>query len=137
MTIHQTERLKKINLTIDGNETSCQLTSWTLDLGEQDGDRIYTYCDDSFIEDADNEPTLDLKYLSDWTEDGISTFLWENKGEVVAFVLDHHPDVAGEHVRWTGNVKIKTAPVGGDVREREMTEVTLQIVGDPAFSRVG
>jgi len=131
-------RLKKINLSIDGTSGfECQLTSWNLDPGVQDGDRVYTYCDDSFIEDTDNEPTLDLKFVSDWTAAGISTFLWENAGLEAAFVLDHHPDIVGEHVRWTGNLLVKAPAVGGDARDTEMTEITLQVIGDPVFTRVG
>jgi hypothetical protein len=41
-------------------------------------------------------------------------------------VLDHHPDDATSHVRFSGKVLIQPAPVGGDARETEMTEITLQ-----------
>jgi L-ascorbate metabolism protein UlaG (beta-lactamase superfamily) len=139
MTVHQ-RRLKMITLTIDGNEFQCQVQTWTLDPGTNDGDRQYTFCDDpannSFIEETDNEPTLDLKFFSDWRSAGFSTYLWQHQGETVDFVLDHHPDITGEHVRWSGKVLVRPGPVGDDARTTEMTEVTLQIVGDPTFTEV-
>lgn len=129
MSVHQ-RRLKLITFTLDGVAFECQLNSWTLDPGSNDGDRQYTYCPDGqFVEETDDEPTLQLKFFSDWRSAGISNFLWSNANETVGFVLDHHPDIVGEHVRWTGQVLIKPAPVGGDARTTEITEITLSVVG--------
>jgi hypothetical protein len=123
-------RLKLINFTVGGTAFECQLNSWNLDPGAEDGDRQYTYCPDgAFIEETDDEPTLELTFFSDWRSGGISDFLWSNANTEAAFVLDHHPDIVGEHVRWSGKVLVKPAPVGGDARATETTEVTLQIVG--------
>lgn len=122
-------RLKVLNLTIDGQSVDCQLTSWTLDPGKDDGDVQYTYCPDgSYIEETDPEPTLDITFLNDWTSTGFSTYLWEHNGETADFVLDHHPDIPGEHVRWTGQLIVKPGPVGGDRGDTDQTEVTFQIV---------
>lgn len=123
-------RLKIIQFTIDGTSYECQLNSWTLDPGTDDGDRQFTFCPDGqFVEETDDEPTLELKFFSDWRSAGISDFLWSHANEEADFVLDHHPDIPGEHVRWTGTLLVKPAPVGGDARDTETTEVTLQIVG--------
>lgn len=142
MSVHQ-KRLKVINLTIGGTSFECQLNSWQLDPGVKDGDRQYTYCPDgTFVEETDDEPTLELKFFSDWRSAGISDFLWSNPNTVANFTLDHHPDIVGEHVRWTGQVLIQPAPVGGDARDTEMTEITLMIIGSVAagtlvYSRIG
>lgn len=123
-------RLKQITFTVGGLSFQCQIRTWNLDPGTQDGDRQYTYCPDgAFIEETDDEPTLELTAFSDWRSDGFSDFLWQHANETVDFVLDHHPDIPGEHVRWSGQVQIKPGPVGGDVRTTEVTEVTLPIVG--------
>lgn len=123
-------RLKLITLTIGSSAFECQLNSWKLDPGTKDGDRKYTYCPDGmFISETDDEPTLELKFFSDWRSAGISDYLWANENVVAAFVLDHHPEIVGEHVRWTGSVLIKPPPVGGDARDTEVTEITLQVVG--------
>lgn len=129
--VHQ-RRLKVINFTIGALAFECQLRSWTLNPGVQDGERVYTYCSsgpNSFIEETDDEPTLQLTFFSDWRSNGVSDFLWSNNNTEAAFVLDHHPDIVGEHVRWSGSVLVKPPAVGGDARITEVSEVTLQIVG--------
>lgn len=133
----QVRRLKLLELTIGTVSVECQLNSWTLDPGTQDGDRLYTYCPDGVaIAETDNEPTLQVKLYADWRATGFSDFVWSNPNTVVAFTLDHHPDIPAEHVRWTGQLLIKPAPVGGDVRGNEETEMTFQIIGDPVYTRV-
>lgn len=128
MSVH-TRKLKIIEFTIDESEFACQIASWTLDPGLEDGDVQFTFCPDgSFIEETDPQPTLDVTFYSDWRSDGVSAFLWEHQGEVADFVLDHHPDIPEEHVRWTGQLIVKPGPVGGDAREYEQTEVTFQII---------
>ncbi|PXY17349.1 hypothetical protein [Prauserella flavalba] len=129
MSVHQ-RRLKLINFTAGGIAFECQIRSWILDPGTQDGERQYTYCPDGqFVEETDDEPTLQLTAFSDWRSNGFSDFLWTHANEEVEFVLDHHPDIPGEHVRYTGKVLIKPGPVGGDSRTTEITEVTLPIIG--------
>lgn len=140
MSIHQ-RRLKIITFTLDGVSFDCQITSWTLDPGIKTGDRVYTYCSagegqNSFIEETDGEPTLELKFLSDWTENGISDYLWSHNMETADFVLDHHPDIPGEHVRWSGQVQIQAPPAGGDARDTETGDITLPIIGVPVYERV-
>jgi hypothetical protein len=142
MTVQQ-RRLKLINFTIGATSFDCQINSWKLDPGVKDGNRMYTFCPDGqFIEETDDEPSLELKFFSDWRSGGISDFLWANPNTVANFTLDHHPEIVGEHVRWAGQVFIKPAPVGGEARVTELTEITLQIVGSLAagtlvYSRIG
>lgn len=126
----QQRRLKLINFTLDNISFECQINSWSLDPGTKDGNRQYTFCVDGiFIEETDDEPTLDLKFFGDWRSAGISDYLWTNENKIANFTLDHHPLIIGEHVRWSGQVLIKPFPVGGDARTTEASEVTLQIVG--------
>ncbi|HET6291018.1 MAG TPA: hypothetical protein VFG15_30275 [Amycolatopsis sp.] len=126
MSVHK-KRLKLITLSIGSNSLECQVNSWKLDPGVKDGDRKYTFCPDGeFVEETDAEASLELKLFSDWRSAGFSTFLWNNPNTEATFVLDHHPDDPDSHVRFSGKVLIQPAPVGGDARETEMTEVTLQ-----------
>ncbi|MBN6037475.1 hypothetical protein [Amycolatopsis sp. 195334CR] len=136
MGIHQ-KRLKVIEFTIDGTSFECQVNTWNLDPGIEDGDRLYSFCPDGeAVEETDPEPTLEIKFFSDWRSNGISAYLWEHNGETAEFELNHHPNVPGEHVKWTGELIIKPGPAGGEVRETEFTEVTFQCVGLPVFERV-
>ena len=43
-------------------------------------------------------------------------------------VIGISPDDAASHVRISGTLLVQPAPVGGDARETEMTEVTLQVI---------
>lgn len=141
-TPHQ-RRLKIITFTIGGTDYSAQVTSWTLDPGIKTGNRIYTFNmngegTNDFIEETDGQPTLMLKFLSDWTTSGLSTYLASNSMTVATFALDHHPDIVGEHVRWTGSVQLQAPPNGGDSRVTEIQSITMPILGAvPTFTWVG
>lgn len=131
-------KLKVITFTIDGDDYACQLTSWTLDPGIPDGDTVFTFCPDGeAVDEGEPNRTLQLNFLSDWSVTGISHILTSNSGAEVPFVLDHHPDIPTQHVRWTGVVKLKAPPVGGEARALERTEVTLKVVGEPDYEHVG
>lgn len=140
MTIHKRKmKLVEFSLGSDPDDVAfeCQLNTWNLNNNTEDGDKIYTLCPDGEdTEDTDPDYSIDLTFFADWRSEGISDFLWANDGETMALKLDHHPDIPGEHVRWTGQVKIKAPSVGGEARENEMTETTLQFIGKPVYTRV-
>lgn len=141
MTVHQ-RRLKIVTFTIAAVDFSCQLKSWTLTAGIKTGSRVYTYCSagegqNVFIEETDGEPALTLKFLSDFTSGGISDYLWANNMTTAAFQLDHHIDIVGEHVRWSGSVQIQAPDVGGDARTTEESDCALPIIGTPVYARIG
>lgn len=136
MTIHN-RKLKLITFSFGGTNFECQIRSWKLSNGTDDGDKIYTFCPDGEArEEADPDYSLELGFFSDWRSGGISDYLVANDGTTVAFTLDHHPDIPAEHVRWSGSVKIKAPDVGGDARGTEMQEITLPIIGKPTYVRV-
>ena len=139
-------KLKFITFTLDGTDYQCQVQTWNIANNTDDGEKFYSFCTDGttfdeadteFREEADDDYALEVTFFADWRSAGISDFLWANDQTNVTFQLDHHPDIAAEHVRWNGTVKIKAPSVGGDVRTTEMTEVTLPIIGKPTFTRVG
>lgn len=131
-------KLKQIEFSIGSTAYQCQVQTWTLQNNTEDGERYYTQCPDGeFREEADPDYALELTFFSDWRSDGISDFLTAHDGELVTFQLDHHPDIPGEHVRWTGELYVKAPSVGGEARATETTEVTLQIKGKPTYARVG
>jgi hypothetical protein len=135
-------RLKIISFTLDGVEYSTQITSWKLSAGIKTGDRTYTFSSSGeghnvVIAETDGEPTLDIKFLSDWSADGISSYLWANNMTTVDFTLDHHPDIVGEHVQFSGQVQLQAPDTGDDARADEIQEITLPILGSiPEYARV-
>lgn len=129
-------KIKIVQFTLEGNSFECQIKNWKIVNGTGDGERFYAQCaDGEFFEDAEPEYSLELEFFSDWRLNGISDYLVTNDQETVAFQLDHHPDVAAEHVRWTGDAKVKAPDVGGEGRTTEMTTVTLPIIGKPVYTR--
>jgi hypothetical protein len=140
MAVPQSRKLKIITFTLAGTQFQCQLKSWTMNNNTEDGEKFYTYCgvgaEGEFREEAEPDYSLDLTFFADWRLNGISDYLTANDQATVAFVLDHHPDIAGEFVRWSGNLKIKAPSVGGEARTTEMTETTLPCIGKPAYTRM-
>lgn len=135
------QRLKIISFTLGGVEYSAQITSWKLSAGIKTGDRVYTYSirgegHNVVIEETDGEPTLEIKFLSDWNSGGLSDFLWTNNMETVDFTLDHHPDIPGEHVQFSGQLQLQAPDTGDDARASEIQDVTLPILGAiPEYTR--
>jgi hypothetical protein len=132
-------RLKIITFTIAGVDYSCALNQWSMINNTVDGDKTFTYCGNpsEFRTETDDNWSLQVKFYADWRLNGISDYLIQNTRNVAAFQLDHHPDIVGEHVRWTGNVVLKAPSVGGDIRALEETTVSLLILGLPSYTRVG
>lgn len=129
-------RLKVITLDLDGDNYECQVKTWNVANNTGDGEQMYTFCPTGvFRESADDDYALELTFFADWTTTGISDFLTANDGEDVTFQLDHHPDIVGEHVRWAGTVRVKAPSVGGDYGVTEESQVTLQCIGKPVYSR--
>lgn len=141
MAIHQ-RRLKILTFTIGGLSFDSQVTSWKLSYGIKTGTRIYTFSSagegsNAFIEETDGEASLQVKGLADFTSGGVSDYLIANSMVSAAFVLDHHPDIVGEHVRWSGNLQIQAPDSGGDARTTEMFDLTMPIIGIPVYARIG
>ncbi|MEV6693370.1 hypothetical protein AB0M35_18060 [Micromonospora sp. NPDC051196] len=136
MSVHQ-RKIKQIVLSIGSETFQCQVRSWKMNNNTEDGEKIHTQCPEGEVrEEADPDWSLDLTALADWRENGFSDWLTMHDGEVVDFSVDHHPDIPAEHVRWEGKLNIKAPSVGGEARETEQTEITLQCVGKPVYSRV-
>ena len=137
MTAHN-RKLTKVTFTLDGTAYQAQLKSWTMNNNTDDATVFYVFePGEEFAEPADPSWSLDCSFYADWRSDGISDFLMAHDEEDVALVLDHHPDITGEHVRWAGTIHLKAPNVGGDVRATEELSTTLTFVGKPVYSRVG
>lgn len=141
--VHQ-HRLKICVFSLATTNFTVQLNSWTMQNNTALGTKTFTYAGDSMVgqnsefrTDTDNDYALALKFFSDWRSGGISDFLIVYNRSYVAFQLDHHPDLTGEHVQWSGTCQVWAPSVGGDVRITEETTVTLPVFGTPAYARIG
>lgn len=122
-------RHKQIEFEIGvGNRFECQISNWTLDPGEQDGDYMFTLCPDGeFTEETDPQATLAITYFADWRSGGLSDYLWANRGTVAAVRIRQHPQLVGETVQFAGSLRLKAPPTGGEARSTETQEVTFQV----------
>lgn len=139
---HQ-RRLKILTLTVDATEISGQLKSWKFDPAFSLGDPQYTFAKEgdghnSYYEEVDPKPTLQLTFLDDWRSAGISNFLWTTAPlTVVDFQLDHHEDVPAEHITLTGSLVVLPHPIGGDVRTTEQSEQTFSVLPGYTYDHPG
>lgn len=136
MSIHATT-LKYVSIVIGGNEFRAQIRTWNLVDNTDDPDSIFTYGPDGQNEDTEEATpswALELTFYSDWrTPTGLNHYLWSNHGQVAAFTIGHNLGVDGSDPEFTGEVKLKRTSVGGDVRTKEVTELTLPLVGEPDY----
>lgn len=143
MTAPHQRRLKIMTLIIDGSAYDGQVNSFTLDPNAKAGNQQYTYSSagegqNSFYEETDDQWSLKLKFFSDWRDGEISDILSDpaNNKKVVDFQIDHHPDIVGEHIRWTGQMMILMPAIGGDTRTTESQDVTFPVIGEPVKERM-
>lgn len=136
--VHQ-HRLKIVTFVLATTDYTVQLNSWTMQNNTALGTKTYSYAGDvsEFRTETDNDYSLALKFFSDWRSGGISDFLITYHRLYANFTLDHHPDIVGEHVRWSGTCQIWAPSVGGDARITEETSVTLPVLQIPAYTRIG
>lgn len=153
MTVHN-RRLKFLQISVgeldspdeaDEIAFGCQVEAWQIVNNTPDGDKRFGFCydpdqtdaenalDGEFREEAEPDYTLTATLFADWRSIGISTYATQHDGETVNFRIDHHPNIAGEHVAFTGRLKIKAPTVGGDSRTTEMSEISWVIIGKPTF----
>lgn len=137
MSIHA-PTMKYVSLDIGGNEFRAQITDWKLTDQTDDGDSIYTYGPDGQNEDTE-EPTdqwnLELKFYADYrTPTGLNHYLWTNAGQTAAYTIHHNLGTDGSDPEFSGEVKLKRPSVGGEVRTKELTELTLPVLGVPDYT---
>lgn len=141
MTSPHHRKLKVLILDLGGTNYELQCKKAQIVNNTDDPEVFYTFgnngSDDSasFSEAADPVYALDLSFFSDHRLAGITDYLWDNDGSVVAFQLDLNPDIPAEHVIYTGSVQIKAPSIGGEVRAQDVTDVVLQCQGKPEKTR--
>jgi hypothetical protein len=136
-------RVKTISFMMNSVEYSTQISDWKVSAGIKTGNRIYTQSvagegHNSLIEETDGVPVLTLTFLADWTAGGISDYLWQHNMTVVTYTLDHHPDIVGEHIQFSGTVQLQAPDTGAIARTSESQTVNLPIIGAiPTYARIG
>lgn len=136
MSVHH-RKVKVVQFSLNGTSYECQVQNFRLVNNTELGDKQYAMCPQGeFREEGDPDYTLELVFYADWRLDGISDFLTANDGALADFIADWHPDIPGEHIRRTGRCYLRDPGLGGETRQTETHELTLQVEGKPTYERV-
>lgn len=137
MTQPHHRKLRTILLELGGVDYTNQVRTARTVNNTGDPERLPVYAPaGEILEPAEPEWALELTLYSDWRSAGISDYLSANDSTTVTFVHQLHVGVTGETVQRAGDVVLKAPAMGGEARSQDMTEVTLQIVGEPTYTRV-
>lgn len=109
-------RLKGGTLTVDGHAFAKQATSVVLTpSADEEGDALEALDGSEILPDEVTSWTLDLGVVQDFDDPaGFVEFARANAGDVVAFTWK--PNAAGPS--YTGQVKVRAVPIGGEVASR-------------------
>jgi hypothetical protein len=111
-------------------DLTAQVTSLTVEFSEEVEDSIATLSGEELGGAASYPASLTGTLVQDLTEDGMFDYTWANKGAEVPFSFVPST-AAGREV--TGVCRIAPLNLGGDVRQKNTTEFTWGIIGDPVL----
>lgn len=137
MTQPHHRKLRTILLELGGVDYTNQVRSAKTVNNTGDPERLPVYAPaGEILEPAEPEWALELVLYSDWRSAGVSDYLSANDQTEVSFTHQLHVGVTGETVQYAGSVLLVAPSMGGEAKEQDMTEVTLQIVGKPTYTRI-
>jgi hypothetical protein len=111
-------------------DLTAQVTALTVEFSEEVEDSIATLSGETLGGAADYPATLTGTLVQDLTEDGMFDYTWSNKGTEVPFTFTPST-AAGRTV--TGTVRVAPLNLGGSVKQKNTTEFTWAIIGDPVL----
>jgi len=124
---------KNLSLLVNGDEFKAQGTSVLLDNEDAD-DTDVTFADLDFGDPK--QWFMQLAALADYSAAGFWRMLWDNAGDVVAYVLKPHGNAVAtaDEPHFTGTVKILSKPpVGGGAGQTWNYEARLDCQEDPTL----
>jgi hypothetical protein len=96
---------------------------------DESGDAVIFVSGERIAPDETSSDTIQLSFIQDFEDAaGLVRYLWANDGELAAFAFETGT-VAEGGVRWTGTVKLRRPPTGGQAGVRLDGEVELPVVG--------
>jgi hypothetical protein len=112
-------------------DLTAQVSALTVEFSEEVEDSIPTLSGESLGGAADYPATLTGTLIQDLTEAGMFDYTWANKGSEVPFSFVPST-AAGREV--TGIVRVAPLNLGGTVKQKNTTEFTWAIIGDPVLA---
>lgn len=134
MTVEAIEdsRLSSGTLTLDGQPFAKQATTVTLNPStDEDGDAVETLSGATIEPDEVTTWELNIGAVQDFDDPaGFVEFSRANKGDIVAF--SWQPNAAGP--TYTGQVRVRAVPIGGEVKSRLNTTGSWPVIGEPTVT---
>lgn len=115
------------------NEFSAQVTSATIEPSVDTEDDVPVLSGEVLPGEDEETAVLTGSLLQDITESGITTWTWENAGQVVPFVYIPNSELARQV---TGEVKVRRTNIGGDVKTRAESDFEFPCIGMPDLGDV-
>lgn len=112
-------------------EIACQITACTVEFETDSEDDVPTLCGGTLAGDETETATLTGTIIQDLSDAGVVDYTWTHSGEVTDVTFVPNSD-AGRTI--TGQVKVRSLNVGGDVRTSPTSDFEWPFVGKPAMS---
>lgn len=114
-------------------EFNAQVASCSVEWDVDSDDDIPLLSGATLAGDDEYTAVLTGEMAQDIGVDGINSYTWEHKGEVVPFVFIPNSTIDRQV---TGEVKILPLTVGGEVKKRAMSDFEWGCVGEPDLGDV-
>lgn len=115
-------------------EISCQITACTVEFETDSEDDVPTLAGGTLAGDETETATLTGTIIQDLSDAGVIDYTWAHSGEVVPVVFVPNTESARSI---TGDVKLRSLNVGGDVRTSPTSDFEWPFVGKPTMSAAG
>lgn len=127
-------RLKVGTLTLDAVSFASQATNVTLTPEtDEEGDALEVLSGETVTPDDVTTWVMAITAVQDFDDpDGFQNFALTNAGELVPY--SWKPNDNPDGVTYTGNVRVRPVPIGGDVATRNTTAASWPIDGEPTPS---
>ncbi|MCT2043398.1 hypothetical protein M3D15_08680 [Pseudoclavibacter alba] len=118
----------KLGAQSTAKEFAVQTTKCTLKSKTDADDDLYVLSGDVLPGAETISWELDATILQDYELDGLTDWLFTNRGSVQDFTFVPNSKAKRS---WTGKVKIRPLDIGGDVNKNNTSDVTFPLVGEP------
>lgn len=115
----------------DDNEFSMQLTNCRVEPTESANDNLDLLDGTTLDGGADYTFTLQGTAVQDLVAEGFTDYTWQNMGVTVAFEF---VPVTARVAKVTGSCRVVPVTIGGDVKQRNISDFTFQCIGTPDFT---
>lgn len=120
----------KIGDTGSGLDISCQCRKVEITWDIDTEDDVPVLCGGTMPGDTTYTAKLSATVFQDLEADGIVEYSWKNRGKQMKFVFI---PTAGD-VKITGELTVHPLDVGGDVGQKNTSDLEWPIIGDPVYS---